>query len=381
MKGVYMKRFSALLATVCTVLPFSAAHAQNSVTLYGVVDDGISYIHNSGAQSSQWKMSAGNLSGDRWGIKGSEDLSGGLVAIFRLESGFDINSGQPANNNRLFGRLAIVGLASKQYGTLSLGRQYDPVTDVVQPITADNYSGVFAPPGDIDNYDDSARFDNAVKWTSPNWSGATLEAMYALGGVADSVASGQTWSAGASFNAGSLTAAAGFLHVDNGNARTATRGTTTADSFFNSPVNLAYASASGINIIRVGAQYVAGSITAGGAYSYTQYSSDAASAFRGSEHFQNGSAFLSWMSTPNFQVVGGYNYTRSGGNSSATYHQANLGIDYILTKRTDVYLGGGYTHASGNNGQGPAEAVVGSFDVDSGARSQLLTFAGMRHRF
>ena len=55
-----------------------AAHAQNSVTLYGLIDAGIGYVHNADSNSNLTGMINGNLSGDRWGLKGSEDLGGGL---------------------------------------------------------------------------------------------------------------------------------------------------------------------------------------------------------------------------------------------------------------------------------------------------------------
>ena len=195
-----MKR-KVISAISLSITAYAAgAHAQSSVTLYGIVDTGIAYIHNSGGQSSQWKMSAGNLSGNEWGLKGTEDLGGGLSASFQLENSFDLGSGQLQNDGRMFGRQAFVGLGSTRFGTVTLGRQYDPVTDLVQPITADSYSGLFAPPGDIDNYDDSARFNSAVKWTSPSWGGVTVETMYAFGGVAGSTGSGQSWSAAAAYS-------------------------------------------------------------------------------------------------------------------------------------------------------------------------------------
>ncbi|MEQ5838694.1 porin [Paraburkholderia acidicola] len=359
----------------------TGAYAQSSVTLYGILDTGIAYIHNSGGHGTQWKMSSGNLSGNEWGLKGTEDLGGGLTANFDIENGFDLGSGQLQNNGREFGRMAYVGLASKSLGALTLGRQYDPVTDLLQPLTADNYSGIFAPPGDVDNYDDSVRFDNAVKWTSPSWGGVVVETMYALGGVAGSTGSGQTWSVAAAYSRAALSVAGGFLHVDNGNATLSTRGTSSADSFFNSSVNGAYASARSINIARVGGQYVVGPVTAGAAYSYAQYSPDASSSFSGSEHYNNGSVFASWMITPSFQLIGGYNYTKSGGNSSATYHQGDLGVDYLLSKRTDIYVAAAYTHANGQNGAGAAQAVIGSYDVDAGKQSQLLAIVGLRQKF
>lgn len=357
------------------------ASAQSSVTLYGIVDTGIAYIHNSGGQSSQWKMSAGNLSGNEWGLKGTEDLGGGWSAIFTLENGFDLGSGQLQNGGREFGRQAFVGIASTSYGTLTLGRQYDPISDLLQPITADAYSGFFATPGDVDNYDSSVRFNNAVKWASPVWAGFTFEAMYTPGGVAGSTGSGQTYSGGASYVRGPLSLAAGYLHVDNGNPTVSTRGTSSADSFFNSSVNAAYATSRSVNVARAGGQYVIDSVTVGAAYSYSQYIPDASSTFVDKEKYHNGSLFAIWQATPAFQVVGGYNFTKSLGDSSAKYHQANLGVDYLLSKRTDVYAAAGYTHASGSNGQGAAQAVIGSYDIDSGKQSQVMAIVGVRHKF
>lgn len=357
------------------------AQAQNSVTLYGIVDTGIAYIHNSGGHSSQWLMSAGNLSGNEWGLKGSEDLGGGLSATFTLENGFDIGSGRLQQNGREFGRQAFVGIASATWGTWALGRQYDPITDLVQPITADSYAGVFATPGDVDNYDSSVRFNNAVKWTSPVWSGLTFEAMYAPGGVAGALGSGQTYAGAVGAALGSVGLAAGFLHADNGNPSLSARGTSTADTFFNSSVNAAYATARSINIARVAGQSVFGPVTVGAAYSFSEYSPDASSTFSRSEKYNSGSVFGSWQVSAPFQMIAGYNYTKSSGDSSARYHQFNLGVDYLLSKRTDLYSTVGYTHASGENGQGAAQAVIGSYDVDAGASSQALVMVGVRHKF
>ncbi|ABO59550.1 porin (plasmid) [Burkholderia vietnamiensis] len=356
------------------------ARAEGSVTLYGVVDSGIAYIHNSSGHSSQWKMSSSNLSGNQWGLKGNEDLGGGLAALFQIESGFDSASGSLVSAGQLFNRQAYVGLSSS-YGTLTLGRQYDPVTDTVQPLTSDIFSGWFATPGDVDNFDDSARFSNAVKWVSPSWGGTTAEAMYALGGVAGSTGSGQTWSAALAYQSGTVSAAAGYLHIDNGNATAGKRGVSTADSLFNSPVNAAYASARSINIGRIAANYVVGSLTMGAAYSYSEYSADAASSFSGSQKYHNGSAFVQYQASPAMTFIGSYNYTRALGDSSAKYHQINIGTDYLLSKRTDIYALAGYQHAMGDNGQGPAEASMGSFAIPAGRSTQEVVVMGLRHRF
>src|ERR1700722_13901804 len=93
------------------------AHAQNSVTLYGIIDTGFTYTHNSGGSASQFAMTSGNESGSRWGLKGSEDLGGGLKTIFQLENGFNSTTGKLGQNGREFGRQAFVGLSGSGWGT------------------------------------------------------------------------------------------------------------------------------------------------------------------------------------------------------------------------------------------------------------------------
>src|SRR5258708_449121 len=71
-------------------------------------------------------LSSGNLQGSRWGLRGAEDLGGGLKAIFTLESGFDVMTGQSQQGNRLFGRQAFGGLYgfSNQAGGFADNRAY-----------------------------------------------------------------------------------------------------------------------------------------------------------------------------------------------------------------------------------------------------------------
>ena len=117
----------------------TVAHAQSSVTLYGVLDAGITYTSNvqpalGQAGKSRWAMGSG-IDQSRFGLRGSEDLGGGLKAIFTLESGFNIGNGKFANSNGMFNRQAFVGLSS-QYGTVTLGKQYDATQDYLAPLTA-----------------------------------------------------------------------------------------------------------------------------------------------------------------------------------------------------------------------------------------------------
>ena len=82
-----MKRIALSTLSLALLGAAGAAHAQSSVTLYGLIDESIQYIHNANtANDNLWQLAAGNLQGSRWGMKGTEDLGGGLKAIFRLRS-------------------------------------------------------------------------------------------------------------------------------------------------------------------------------------------------------------------------------------------------------------------------------------------------------
>jgi predicted porin len=69
--------------------------------------------------SKPFALQSGNQSGSRWGLRGIEDLGGGLKGIFTLESGFNVDDGKMGQSGRLFGRAAYVGLQN-QWGRLTL---------------------------------------------------------------------------------------------------------------------------------------------------------------------------------------------------------------------------------------------------------------------
>ena len=92
------------------------AQAQSTVTIYGLVDANLSSLKTNvvvgtGAAASvqslrQTRIEGGGLNGNRWGIRVSEDLGGGMAAIANLESGFNIDTGASGQGGLLFGRRA-----------------------------------------------------------------------------------------------------------------------------------------------------------------------------------------------------------------------------------------------------------------------------------
>src|ERR1700761_8843112 len=112
------KRVVAVAALGCAVI--APVHAQSTVTLYGVIDEGLQFNTNNknvvggrNVGGRLWNLdSLAGPSGSRWGIKGAEDLGGGLKAVFTLESGVNLNNGNLGQGGTFFGRQAYVGLSS-----------------------------------------------------------------------------------------------------------------------------------------------------------------------------------------------------------------------------------------------------------------------------
>jgi predicted porin len=391
-----MKRFALTSLSLALLGTAGAAHAQSSVTLYGVIDEALAYVNHASGNNHLVGLSAGNLSGDRWGLKGSEDLGGGLKAIFQLENGFNVNTGGLGQGGREFGRQAFVGLTSDKLGTVTLGRQYDPLVDMVQGITGDNYwASIVGTPGDVDNYDNSSRVNNAVKYVSPNYAGLQFEGMYGFSNGAGTTGQGQTWSGAVAYNNGPLGLAAGYYYTSNPSAgRSATAWTSpSSDSIFDSPINSGYASAHSIGIARAAAQYTIGAVTFGGSYSNAKYRPDGFSAFSSTETYNIGSAFVNYQLTPAFLIGTGYTYEKASGDTGAHYNQIGIGADYTLSKRTDFYALGAYQKASGTqatfttNAAGQtvrvnqqAQASIGSFGF-AGTSTQEMVLIGIRHKF
>ncbi len=259
----------------------------------------------------------------------------------------------------MFGRQAYVGLTGDQWGTFTLGRQYDPVVDLVQPLTGDNYFGsTFATPGDVDNNDNSSRTNNAIKYTSPVWGGFQFEGMYALGGVAGRTGSGQTWSGAATYATGPFSVAAGYFRADNGNtsasrsrrarrrgasAGTAARRTARSTARSTAPTHRRSRSVSlrsRRNTLQARSRSTCATAT-------RNTSRTRMSGFGSTEKYNVGGAYLGYQATPAMLVGVGYIYTKGTGDTSATYNQVSLGGDYNLSKRTDIYLVGAWQHASG----------------------------------
>ncbi|WP_233834199.1 porin [Paraburkholderia sp. ZP32-5] len=395
------KRVVAVAALGCAVI--APVHAQSSVTLYGVIDEGLQFNTNNknvvggrNVGGRLWNLdSLAGPSGSRWGIKGSEDLGGGLKAVFTLESGVNINNGNLGQGGTFFGRQAYVGLSSSRFGSVLLGRQYDSVNDYIGFMTFGlaSYGSGISHPGDVDNTTHTSRANNTIKYTSPDFSGFTFGGTVSLGGVAGSISQSSGFTGGAGYRNGPTTLGVVYQlfknpsnagAILNGNSNAVAPATTTAFASLNSGYLAGTRPATSWQVIGAAGSYNFGSVTVAGAWTNVRYGNigrynGATASFNDVE--VNGMYQLN----PQVFFSLAYNYLKgnavSGDIGDQTYHQVSAMGDYVLSKRTDVYVTATFQAASGTNSLG-APAVANISQVgDSSNNRQALFRVGLRHRF
>jgi predicted porin len=244
---------SLLAVAVAAALP-TFAQAQSSITMFGILDASVEYSDDqanasvvSGAVQqgdSGFRLNSSLQSGSRFGIRGVEDIGGGLKGIFTIEHRLDISTGDTgggpgfslpgaaaSTNNKFWNGQAWVGLETR-LGNVTFGRQYTPIFWVLIPadFTAygfyNNWAGFSGgnlngatPQGPI-------RLDNSIAYKSPTMGGLTVFATYAFGenlsaNAATSASpgsstqgSGDIWGVAANWQLGGLYLGAGYHSVD-----------------------------------------------------------------------------------------------------------------------------------------------------------------------
>ncbi|VWB81427.1 porin [Burkholderia lata] len=364
-----MKFSKAVVLSPLAILACTA-HAQSSVTLYGTIDEGLDYFSNYGGHSLYALATNYQQLGTRWGIKGKEDLGGGVSAIFQLENGFSVNNGSAQPNGQMFGRQAYVGVDSNRIGALTLGRQYDSVVDYLSPLSAAGSWGgsLFAHPFDADNINDTFRIDNSVKYTSADYAGVQFGGLYGFSNQAGAFANNRAWSIGARYRNGPLAVAAAFMNLDGAH-------TNTTGAVIESPYTAARQRIAG-----AGASYAIGSAVLGLLYTHTDIV-DRFTFPASTVKFDNVEVNAKYDVSAAWYLAAMYLYTfegvtYSGGRNSPHRNQVGLMADYRLSKRTDLYVQGVYAKASGNEAWG----AVGTY-AESTSNNQTVARVGIRTSF
>ncbi|WP_281662725.1 porin [Paraburkholderia fungorum] len=370
-----MKR--QLLLSCLPLIVAGPAYAQSSVTLYGILSEGVMYTSNAGGHQ-QWQLASGIQQSPRFGFTGREDLGGGNRAIFTLESGFSMSNGTLGQGGRLFGRQAFVGLANDRFGQLTFGRQIDAMSQSLGQYEAAVQFATYGPPiGDNDNIFPTFRINNAIQYKSVNISGVQVLSQYAFSNMAGGFGNNRDFNVAATYGNGPFNAGAAYHVVDLPNSPTNTAGAVYGDYGFTSPfvTSAKGASVSKQQMYGVGSSYVLGTAKFSLMYTHSQF--DYLDASRLS--LSNYEATATYNISPSLLAGLGYIYTNGHYNvtdKDPKWHQIDAGIDWFLSKRTDLFLVGIFQKAAGD-----AKFAQIYDNSPSSSREQTSVSFGIRHKF
>lgn len=333
------------------------AFAQSSVTLYGMLDVGVTYTNNvTSAQGhgSQVALQSGVLHPDIWGLTGKEDLGGGNFATFRLESQFQTSDGALIVPGSAFSYQSYVGLGGN-WGTVTLGRQFDFMGDTMPAfaVASNTPAGLLAwslpanssAGGALDNRVWGVQTNNAVKYVSPTFSGFSFGGMFGFGNVPGSLAQSSAQSYLLSYDNGTFSAALAYYGQHD------------------------VSSGGNLRDVAGGAAYNLGAFRFFGVISDVRISSDTSPR---ATTYEGG---LTYSVTPAFQLGGGFQY-QDRNNNIGSAEQVTLTADYFLSKRTDLYAVFALGHDKGYGAQ--VEAAMGG---NASGSMQNAVRVGLRHQF
>jgi predicted porin len=335
----------------------AAAQASN-VTIYGIVDAGLEVINNAGTTNSQAntleRVSSGNLSGSRIGFRGTEDLGGGLNAVFELEGGISVDTGTSLQGNRIFGRHAYVGLQGG-WGSLLLGRQESLQLNWMSKYnTMDNATWS----SKVHDASFSDRLDNAVKYTAKITPSLEASTYYStgfdstLGGeVAGSVQAGREFGGGVQYTGDTLRLA---VVADQKNGQTAAVAANTDRH------------------LTFGARYRIGEVEMMGGILFRKQENLGTPDIRTNMYWFGGT----YQVTAPVQLSASIYHTDLKNSDQDPWSIITM-VKYSLSKRTDLYLINSYVLNEGGSQLG----VNGFNSSIAPGHNQFGTMAGVRHTF
>ncbi|CAB3773719.1 porin [Paraburkholderia humisilvae] len=301
----HLSRSAMVLAL--TVIWAKAAHAE--VTLYGILDTFVGYT-NAGGKGAQVAEQSGGLYASRVGLRGSEDLGGGMRATFDLENGILTNNGAATDSTLAFSRNAWVGLANR-YGEVRLGRQNSAL--LIMHSKFDAFNG-----GTYGSFLHNAstftfRYDNMITYWSPNVAGFTFSAGVSFGGQTSPHDALNAYVGAVDYQRGPLYL--GVSHAEQNGA--------------NGQLNLKTTFAGG--------SYQFGSLT--GYFAFYRGNNLGANLNTNVEGKYHSVYWLSagYMVSPALHIAAGIGYVQDSTAQNNNAGEVSLGAFYNLSKRTLVY--------------------------------------------
>lgn len=348
---------------VASVLALAAGSAQaQNVTLFGLVDTGVEYVDGIGADDDsvlRMPTLAGSFA-SRWGMRGSEDLGGGLKAIFHLEGGFGADSGvfqqSTGSLTRIFGRQQYVGLQGA-WGEVTMGRLYSQLLWSIlrtEPTVAQIYGS-----GAFELFLAAPRTDNAIAYRH-KISDVSFGALYSFGrtagdggGACPGEAPGDSsncrqWSAHVSYDNPAGWGIGAWIDEANNAA---------GDQAFEYKALNGYFTVAKVKL----------------SANFLDVGSDVAA------ERKLWSIHASYPLTPQITILGGY-YDYDVDDSEDDSSMINLRIDYAFSKRTAAYLTAARIDNDGAATRSASIGVVGATNTAPG-ESQTAFMLGLRHSF
>ncbi|CAE6823877.1 Outer membrane porin protein 32 [Paraburkholderia domus] len=303
-----MKKLIALVSGVASVCAFNAAHAQSSVTLYGVIDNGVEY-QNAGSGGAV-RATSGGLFASRYGLKGSEDIGGGLHVNFQLEQGFSGATGAAASSTAAFSRQAWVGL-SGAFGETRIGLQNTPQYIFLNPEL--DPLAVMSLGSPMNNFNTlTVRVNNAISYFTPTFYGLTAQFMVAMRDTTTKPTNGlQFYNVAVRYVNGPFHLAAGYEQAQNA------------------------AGTSMLKVLNIGS-----SVTVGNAQFFLAYHTERQTDNSVKRDVYAASTSYSFTPADDLSVMYGYAYDRTGQGNNA--QQIGLTYEHLLSKRTTLYASAGF---------------------------------------
>lgn len=365
-----------------------SAFAAN-VDVYGRIDTGLSYVHYDETGLSDAKdtlsLDSGMSSGNRWGLKGSEDLGNGYQVGFVLESGFDADTGALGAGG-IFAREATLRV-SGPFGSIYAGRMGRIGSDAgsvgfyagsVSPFGSGwgKMSGHFAVTA---NYD--SRYNNALAYVSPKVGPVTVYAQYTMGNATENESGDdRLFSLGAQADFGALQVL-GLVEYLN---KKSVAGTTVYDdSQYDDSYTINLGGSYDFSVAKV---FLAGQYFKA-APNYAGMKANYAKLVGGEEWRYSFDGFgvnvgaTAPIGAGEFLVSAGYgkgdlNYNTQDAKRSADAYIIQVGYTYPFSKRTNLYAGAGYMQTSMEDGI----TITDSTTSDKDFKTTQVMF-GLLHKF
>ncbi len=415
-----------LIALAVAGLASTAAFAQTNVTIYGIIDYGYAYrfdargldskfneIPNGQTPDSSSRLDSGIQSGNRLGFKGTEDLGNGLKAVFLAEMGFNADTGSAAQGGLTFGRQIYAGLSGK-FGTAVGGRLYTPFYtqmlkyDPFANGTVGAYSNVWTPyskytiAGGLMN---PIRVDNAIAYISPSFGGVTVTGAFsnnAGGGdsTSNNAQNNSVYAIAADYAGGAFMASANYHYIAGGSSVSSTptstvyiptTATLTTDAAGNAtitglgitnPTVWANNPVDNVQNFTLGLGYDFKFMKLTGTYSWNEAEYAAAGSKKATVN-----NYLLGASAPfgKWAVKGSYIYSDGNTTAGGDAQQVALGVDYSLSKRTNLYSAYSWIDNGDQRLSGVGDGSnVGTYDAGNGYSAgvwQQGFVVGVRHMF